>query len=123
MSQQNEERETHQDGHENDASRSENSNDSTEYRLQTFTTSTGSYMSSSDANQDNYIIHEPLSSQNTDSSYHQAQYDDETSDESDYDESLDYVRVRKINDVESDVIYKCGMDWGKRENEFNDGDW
>ena len=131
MSQQNEERSLDQDVHENAANRNDNSshtNDSTEneYKLQPFTTSHGSYSYSSE--QTNYLIQNYRSSTSQTSSdysqscYHQNKYEEST-DESDYDERLDYCRVRKINDVDNDVVYKCTMDWGKRENEFHYGEW
>lgn len=130
MSRQNEERILDQDGLENAATRNDNSlhtNDSTEneYKLQPFTTSHGSYSYSSE--QTNYLIQESSSTSQTSSdysqtSYHQNKYNEST-DESDYNERLDYCRVRKINDVDNDVVYKCTMDWGKRENEFHGGEW
>ena len=124
------ERSFNQDGRDNAANHNDNSsqtNDSTEteYKLQPFTTSTGSYSYSSEHN--NYLMQEPsstslTSSDYSQSSYHQTKYDEST-DESDYDERLDYCRVRKINDLDNDLVYKCTMDWGKREKEFHGGEW
>lgn len=131
MSNQIEGRSSDQDGRDNSPASycnyGSHSNDScqNEFQLQTFTTSPKSYSSWSDANQSDYLKPEPPKNQETDylqSSYHHAK-SNESSDESDYDESLDYCRVRKINYAESNVIYKCTMDWGKSENEFNGGQW